>query len=363
MKQEINRLAEFRDKNTEKQFYDSEVKRGLRVSRYTILIFSIINLLFVVTDYLYLSADTEFIIFYSLIPRVFILAMAIFEFFLLKMARNKTAAIKSAIVFAVLMYLIHEYMAMHFAPVDLIFEVLDLVYITFGLFIIPNRWITNICTSAFLTLVFIGFTPWTIPTLASGTKIILTIYLLSQTLIIGTLMFRINKQRRLNYLQKLELEVLAKTDALTNSSNRAACDMTLEQMCSAKCDFSIILIDLDDFKQVNDMYGHVAGDQVIVKTVETIKNGIRQNDIVARWGGEEFIVILPNTARERAVEIAERIKDHIVKLEHDNEIGIVTASFGVTEFIEGDVMKSIINRVDKLLYVGKKQGKNKVFAG
>ena len=98
MKQEINRLAEFRDKNTEKQFYDSEVKRGLRVSRYTILIFSIINLLFVLMDYLYLNDDYKFIIFYSLIPRIIIVAMAIFVFFLLKNARNKPAAIKSAAI-------------------------------------------------------------------------------------------------------------------------------------------------------------------------------------------------------------------------------------------------------------------------
>lgn len=362
MQQEINGLAEFRDKNTEKEFYRNEVIRGLRISRNTILIFSIINLLFVVTDYLYLTADIKIITYYSLIPRIIILAMAIIVFILLKNARNKTAAIKSAIVFAVLMYLIHVYMAIHFSPVDLIFEVLDLVYITFGLFIIPNRWITNICTSAFLTAVFIVFTPLTIPTLESGTKIILTIYLLSQTLIIGTLMYRINKHKRLNYLQQLELEELAKTDALTKSSNRAACDLTLEQMCSANCDFSLILIDLDDFKQVNDLHGHVAGDKVVVKIVETIKKGIRQDDIIARWGGEEFIVILPHTSRERAEEIAERIKEQIVMLEH-NEIGKVTASFGVTAFIEGDNTESIINRADKLLYVAKNQGKNKVFAG
>lgn len=363
MKQEINRLAEFRDKSIEKEFYNNEVKKGLRVSGNIVLIFSIINLLFVISDYLYLEyANITAIIYYSLIPRIIILAMAIVIFVLLKKAKDKTTVIKSIIIFTVLMYLLHEYIAMHFAPVDLIFEVLDLIYITFGLFIIPNRWITNIGTSAFLAAVFILFTPLTIPTMRTGTKIIMAIYLLSQTLIVGTLMYRINIQKRLNYSQRLELEVLAKTDALTNSSNRAVCDKTLEQMCSANCDFSLILIDLDDFKQINDMYGHVAGDKVIVKIVNTIKNGVRQEDIIARWGGEEFIVILPHTVRERAAEIAERIKEHIVMLEHDG-IGRVTASFGVTAFIEGDDMKSIINRVDQLLYIAKKQGKNKVFAG
>lgn len=363
MKQEINRLAEFKDRDLEKEFYRHEVKSGLRISRNTILIFSIINLLFVIPDYLYLASDIKFIVYYSLIPRIVIVAMAIAVFILLKKARNHIAAIKSAIVFAVLMYLIHEYMAIHFAPVDLIFEVLDLIYITFGLFIIPNRWITNVLTSAFLTVILIIFTPLTIPTMEEGTKVTITIYLLSQTLIIGTLMHQINKQKRLNYLQRLELEELAKTDALTNSPNRTACDITLEQMCGEHCDFSLILIDLDDFKQVNDLHGHLAGDEVIVKIVNTIKKVIRQDDIIARWGGEEFIVILPHTERERAVEIAERIKVQILSIEHDDMIGKVTASFGVTAFIIGDDMKSIINRADQQLYAAKYQGKNRVAAG
>ncbi|HWQ79434.1 MAG TPA: GGDEF domain-containing protein, partial [Anaerovoracaceae bacterium] len=284
-------------------------------------------------------------------------------FILLEKAEDKKTAIKSVIVYVVLMYLLHEYIAIHFAPVDLIFEALDLVYITFGLFIIPNRWIANVCTSAFLIVVFFVLTTFTIPTMNEGIKVLITLYLFSHVLIVGALMYRINIQKRLNYLQQLQLEALVKTDTLTQSYNRAACDGILDQMCDSQCKFSLVLIDIDDFKLINDTYGHIAGDEVIVKIVDEMKGVIRQDDILARWGGEEFIIILPQTTLDKAAEIADRIRKFVSMIENDYIMDKVTASFGVTERVEGDDMKSIINRADQLLYLAKKSGKDKVVSG
>ncbi|MDX9872114.1 MAG: GGDEF domain-containing protein [Clostridia bacterium] len=366
MEHAINRLAELKDKNIEKEFYNNEVKKGLRASRYIVLIFSIINLTFAFWDYLYLEyADISIIIYHSLIPRIVILGMGIIVFILLKKAetKNEITAIKSVIVYAILMYLLHEYTATHFAPVDLIFEALDLVIMTFGLFIVPNRWIINVCTAVFLIIVFVVLTPFTIPTMAEGTKVLITLYLFSQALIVSVLMYRINVQKRLNYLQQRQLEALADTDTLTKTPNRAACDKMLDQMCNGHCEFSLILIDIDDFKRINDTYGHIAGDEVIVKIIDTIKGVIRKNDIVTRWGGEEFIIMLPHTTLDKAAEIADRIKEFVSTIEYDKIIDKVTASFGVTEFQEGDDMKSIINRADQMLYLAKRHGKNKVVSG
>ena len=363
MQHEINRLGEFADKKREEQFHDNEIRKALRTSKNTILIFSIINLTFAIWDYLYLYTDISIVLYHSLIPRLINVMAAVIVSLLLRRIENKSAAIKSVIVFAILTYLLHEYTAIHFAPVELIFEVLDLVLITFGLFIIPNRWITNICTSVFLIAVFIVLTPFTMPAMKEGTKVLITLYLLSHVLMVGVLMYHINAQKRLNFLQQLQLEVLAKTDVLTKVPNRAACDKTLDQMCSSHCEFSLILIDIDDFKQINDTYGHLAGDEVIVKTIDTIKKTIRQDDIVARWGGEEFIIILPCTTLEGAAGIANRIKEFVSDIRHDNMIERVTASFGVTAYMEGDDTRSIINRADQLLYLAKRHGKNRVVPG
>lgn len=363
MRYEINYLAEFKDKGREEEFHDNEVRKGLRTSRNTVLIFSLVNLLFFIGDVIWLAdAGMSALIFHSLIPRIITLILTIITCVLLNIIDNKKTAINAVIALAIVAYLLHEYIANYFYT-ELIFELFDLVILTFALFTIPSRWITSVLASVLLLIIFIVFSPVIMPTVDYMIKGISIVYLFSHVLVVGTLMFRMNIQKRLNYLQYIRLEELARTDELTKIPNRAACDKTLDQMCSTHYKFAVILLDMDDFKQINDTYGHLAGDEVIVKTIETIKNEIRQDDIVARWGGEEFIIILPNTTMEGAVETANRIRDSLIKIKCEDQLGTVTASFGVTAFINGEDTKSIIKRVDQLLYLAKNHGKNKVIAG
>ncbi|UWG95836.1 GGDEF domain-containing protein [Dehalobacter sp. DCM] len=364
MENSINRMAEFRDKRVEKEFHLDEVNKGLRFSRNTVLVFSITNFLFVILDYLYLAySDLSIVINNSLVPRLVVVLLAIGVYVMLKKPKDPAFAIRSVLVYAMSMYLIHEYIAVHFAPVDLIFEVFDIVLITFGLFVIPNRWVENVCTSVILTIILVVLSPFTMPGMAEGTKVMITIYLFSQILVVSILMHRINVQKRQNYLQQLRLEALARTDALTNTPNRAACDRTLKNLCTSHAGFSLILFDIDDFKQINDNYGHIIGDDVIIRIVNAVKNIVRQDDIVARWGGEEFIIILPGTSLDIAMEIANRTNEFLSTIRHGIVTERVTASFGVTEVKAGDDTKSIINRADKLLYLAKEFGKNRVIAG
>ncbi len=364
MQSVINQLGEFKEEKMEKEFRADEIQKGLTVSRNIIIVFGVVNLLFVILDYSYLDyAGISVVLYYSLIPRIIILAIAVFVFFLLKRAKNKVRAINFTVAFIIIAYLMHEFTAIHFAPVNLVFEVLDVILLCYGLFLMPNRWIVNVCTASLMTLVFFILAPFTIQTLRAGIKVTLIIYLFSQIVIMGLMFYQNNLQKRMNYLQRVQLETLAKTDILTKVFNRTACDMSLSQMCENHRDFSLIMIDIDDFKQINDLCGHLTGDQVIIKTVEIIKTSVRHDDIVARWGGEEFIIILPQASLDKATETAERIKRYMSSAAYCNTIGKVTASFGVTAFIEGDNMNSILGRVDKLMYRAKRQGKNKVVSG
>lgn len=364
MQDVINQFGEFKDEKDEKEFRADEIQKGLVLSRNIIIVFGFINLLFVVLDYFYLDYDNiSVVLYYSLIPRIIILVFAIIVFFLLKRARNKVQAMHFTVAFVIIAYLMHEFTAMHFAPVNLVFEVLDIILLCYGLFLMPNRWVVNVCTTSLMTLVFFILVPFTVQKLYPGTKVTLIIYLLSQIAIMGLMFYRNNIQKRTNYLQRVQLETLAKTDILTKIFNRTACDMSLNQMCEIHRNFSLIMIDIDDFKQINDICGHLTGDQVIIKTAETVKTCVRHDDIVARWGGEEFIIILPHASLDKATETAERIKRHMSSVEYCSTIGKVTASFGVTAFIEGDNINSILGRVDKLMYEAKRQGKNKVVSG
>jgi len=162
-----------------------------------------------------------------------------------------------------------------------------------------------------------------------------------------------------------ELEHLAVTDRLTGLYNRLYLDKALEKEFSVagrhNTPFSLILIDLDQFKRVNDTYGHPAGDAVLQTIAEVLKDKTRQSDTVGRWGGEEFLVICPNTSLAGAVDAAEHLRRH-VEQQRFPFVESRTASFGVASYQPGDTIAAIESRADKALYQAKESGRNRVVA-
>lgn len=160
-----------------------------------------------------------------------------------------------------------------------------------------------------------------------------------------------------------ELAHLATIDPLTSIPNRRKFDEVLsyELMRDERYHngLSLILFDLDFFKKVNDKYGHKTGDNVLIEISRLITNSIRDADVLARWGGEEFALLLPETNMEITIQIAEKLRRDIA--EHVfPEAGHITASFGVTQYLKGDDESSFIKRADRALYSAKGNGRNKV---
>ncbi len=163
-----------------------------------------------------------------------------------------------------------------------------------------------------------------------------------------------------------ETEKNVRTDTLTKVHNRYSFNEKiseeLERFSRYGSSCSLAIIDIDDFKLINDQYGHLVGDNVLVDVAKIVTNSLRKIDHVSRIGGEEFAVILPNTTIGNAVMVIKRIvgaidsTDYAVK-GRDTKI---TISAGVTEFISKDTIKSIIERADKSLYNAKNNGKNQV---
>lgn len=160
-----------------------------------------------------------------------------------------------------------------------------------------------------------------------------------------------------------ELERLASRDALTNLFNRWKMNECLEQEISRAERFhrplSIVLIDIDRFKRINDTYGHPIGDSVLQETAEIIQSDIRNSDIACRWGGEEFLIICPETGLDTSLKLAERLRR---KFEQTNftTAGHQTASFGVAEHLPGHTPNQIFRQADQALYLAKKKGCNRV---
>lgn len=159
------------------------------------------------------------------------------------------------------------------------------------------------------------------------------------------------------------LEELYITDSLTKLYNRAHFDETINMIVKhqrkADSDFILVLVDIDHFKTINDTYGHQVGDEVLVTIAKTLKHSLRDNDLIARWGGEEFVIMLKNITVDEAKIIIEKVRANIQNSIIKENIK-VTASFGLTKYIIGEDSKEIFKRSDDALYEAKKSGRNRV---
>lgn len=158
-----------------------------------------------------------------------------------------------------------------------------------------------------------------------------------------------------------ELRFLADTDSLTGFYNRRKIEEVLAREIERSHRYgnplSILFIDVDNFKELNDTYGHKAGDEVLRKIAKIIDRELRRTDYVGRFGGEEFLIVLPETTAERAFRVAERIRDRIEQT--DFGVDKVTVSIGVTELKKDEDASTLFNRVDRAMYLAKERGKNR----
>lgn len=170
----------------------------------------------------------------------------------------------------------------------------------------------------------------------------------------------------LNYQIKMNKE-LSYIDSLTEIKNRKAYDEKIEELVSLyeryDTTFSIAIFDADDFKEINDTYGHSFGDTVLKNIAKALQSSIRNGDMVYRIGGEEFIVIFPSTTLEESKTVIEKIRKKVdISLNTENKVK-VTLSIGLTEISAQDSKDSIFKKIDRFLYVSKGSGKNCVTSG
>ncbi len=174
-------------------------------------------------------------------------------------------------------------------------------------------------------------------------------------------------QFRVGQEQRLRAEQLAHLDPLTGVNNRRAFYEKTSALWGNTIrhqhDASVMLIDLDRFKQINDVHGHAHGDAVLKATVDILRQSVRQGDVLARWGGEEFIVFMPDTSMQEAMVLAERLRGAIAAMRVPGDTGetAVTASVGVAqkEDSHGE-LDALIATADECLYEAKEQGRNRV---
>ncbi len=249
---------------------------------------------------------------------------------------------------------------------DILYNFISLPILTIFLiyFFIKGDKQTKLISASFLiismywlysSLIAYGVVPWV--EYPSDVAIFLCLLLLSYSIV-----------KNLNYTKELEdakeeLTVLSSTDYLTKLYNRKEIDSLLNK-CQSICQrysdsFSIILLDIDDFKQVNDTFGHLVGDKFLIELGNILTTNTRDVDFVGRWGGEEFLIICPKTKSEEAIVIAEKLRAKIENHSFEN-VGKKTASFGISTYTQADNLTTLLSKADEAMYKSKKEGKNRV---
>lgn len=161
--------------------------------------------------------------------------------------------------------------------------------------------------------------------------------------------------------RNLKLQEISKKDSLTGLHTRRSIECEYRKLKHTGCSFSVILGDIDDFKKINDTYGHTAGDMVLKKTAEAFLVSVRSDNIVCRWGGEEILVLLPSCTKENAAGAAMRIQENIQNTCFDTAQGgeiCVTVTLGIADSSEGSSLEDTVHYADMRLYKGKKNGKD-----
>jgi two-component system, sensor histidine kinase LadS len=202
----------------------------------------------------------------------------------------------------------------------------------------------------------IPYTVWTFRAAEIG-------MLLEATLLALALTYRFRRGEA----RRVQAEQMARLDELTGLNNRRAFQDISDAIWGSALredrSLSVILLDIDHFKRVNDTYGHSAGDRVLQALAQVLRDKLRDADVIARWGGEEFIVLLPDTTLDEAAAMAERLREAVAARNIDipPHGARITASFGVTERRPGlKKLETLISEADRLMYRAKHQGRNRV---
>jgi len=323
-----------------------------------IVIVGIFNLLLLIPDIINLH-DTALIavcilrLLYTLICTAFFFSIRKFHSF-----KALSVAVTAAELLAVAVFL--AVFSLYSVP-DFMIQLLGIMLVILLIFMVPNRFVYALSASLLAAAGFL-FIAYKIFGWSDTAQHIASAIYMGAEIAFGSafaLIF-LNYQRR-EYATNTELQKIYATDPLTQVGNRVRLEKEADKwlsFCSRhNLPLSLVIIDIDNMKHINDQHGHLAGDAAICELVQTICGSLRRNDVCIRWGGDEFVLLLPGTTASDAQHLVERIRGeidgHIFPAESH-----ITCSFGIADLACGDTLGALLASADQLLYQAKRQGKN-----
>lgn len=355
-------LHEFEDHKLEQEYSRAQIIQSLKYMRTLAFCLGIIFFLFIIVDYMANSLPAT--VLFILGNRVLICLCAFGLYFYLSVSKqyerfyylyNITIALSSVSFFLI---------CLSYERPNYLLQVMGLISIVLVVFMVPNRWFSKLLVASGITIAFFVIIAVSRPDIAGNDFFAGVVYALFILALRAISTYKNESQRRLLYLNGRQLEILSKTDSMTGLYNRETLSEDLEyrisQVKSSGDDFGIVLFDIDDFKAINDTYGHLMGDKVLLEIVNMVEQQLTEDCPMYRWGGEEFIIIFPDCSHYNCVELSDKLCRGIDNLKLD-EVR-VTCSFGIACYHIGDTIQTMLARADNNLYTAKSAGKNCVMS-
>lgn len=249
---------------------------------------------------------------------------------------------------------------------DFLIQMMGVMALILVTFVVPNIWLLSLGISVAAAAGFLIMARPSISGLTDNHFFAGFVYLAFEIVVGAAYAYSFLRFQYREFVAKTELERIYSTDPLTKIGNRvkleeeankwlAACEKDEQPLC-------LVLLDVDNLKQINDNHGHIVGDTVLYETAQILRTKLREKDVCVRWGGDEFILLLPCTSVEQARELAMDIKDAITKYEFSARLDI-SCSFGIAQMQRGQSLEQLIARADASMYLAKEHGKNTIEVG
>lgn len=354
----INLKAEFRSKVLEDEYYEQQINSSKKYIQYIILAVGIA--FFAISLYDYGFNDDINVFIRSTATRVVVLFFSVFSYYFIHKTSHIKLACLAITLFPLVLVLAYIYILAQQSAQGFMSQAMAVMAIVFCTTLLPNRWVNLVTVDIFIVVFFLLFSRTYIITASASDYTEVTIYLVLALIFSVVVVYRSNIVSREKFLWELELKKTSTTDKLTGTYNRLWFDRTFSGWFGGdenRKKFSLVLMDIDDFKAVNDTYGHLVGDQVLIDIAMVVKNSVRATDMLARWGGEEFVLLLPSAGSEKSGEIAEQIRRNVEEYDF-GEAGHITISLGVAACTGDDNIDSLLKKADDMLYAAKHAGKN-----
>ena len=244
---------------------------------------------------------------------------------------------------------------------NFLIQAMGVIILILSIFLIPNRWGCMLSVSLFAAAGFFVCAYFFVGSIDNTQYAAAVSYVSISILLCAVSAINSERHQFREFLARTELERISTTDFLTETANRLKMSEEAKRwiaFCKRQnLPLSLIFFDVDDLKSINDRYGHAAGDNLLAGLAKLIQQQLRSSDVLARWGGDEFVLLLPNVSLANAVILAKRIENSI-KENITIEGNMVTCSFGVVEMKADSTFEALVSEADILMYSAKQRGKD-----